>query len=137
MAQIDLYNAIFATLTADQTAGSFFDDLGGRINLHEGPQDETLAHANFTVVTDIRERFFDGNDLLATFQLDIYNNAESSTPEALIAIHEKALTLLDAQTITMANHSNAQVFVDDKGTVVKEEDSWRITSQWRVMASEN
>ncbi len=137
MAQIDLYDAIFGKLTADQTPGSFFDDLGGRINLHEGPQDEVLPRANFTVVTDIRQRFFDGNDILATFQLDIYNDAEASTQEALLAIHEKALTLLDAQAITMANHSNAQVFVDDKGTLVKEEDAWRITSQWRVMASEN
>ena len=62
MALIDLYNSIYSTLTTDQASGSFYDDVGGRIWLLDGPADVSLPHCIYTPITDDSKKYFDSTE---------------------------------------------------------------------------
>jgi len=140
MAQVDVYTAIYDKLTADQTGGSFYDDLanstakgsGKSIWSIQAPQDESLPLCIITPVSDLPDRYFGDSDLDATFQIDLYADAESSTPEALLSTNQKLIDLLDRQTITTTNHTHVVVLATDRGVVSREEDAYRIISEWSI-----
>lgn len=138
---IDLYNSVYTTLTADVAAGSFYDDVGGRIWLVDGPAQETLPHCIWTPVTDLLEGYFDtdADDIEFVFQIDLYGVQETSTPEALLATNDKLIALLDRTNITVANWNCGKSRADpaaSRGTLSRDGDAWVINSQWIITASE-
>lgn len=136
MAQIDAYNAIYTKLTAVQTSGTFYEAVGGRIWLEQAKQDEAFPFAVYSTSADVPYKYFTApDDVELLFQMDLYADASTSTPEALIAINDKLLTLLDRAAITMTGHVEAKVRVMDRGIVTREEDAHRVTSQWRLTAT--
>lgn len=135
MALIDVWNAVYTALTTDQSAGSFYDDLSGRIYFVQAPLDATLPHCVYTPLTDPAEpNTFEASHLDARYQIDLYFKADDDTLETAYATNQKLITLLDRVDLTMANHTGEETWVTERGVPSREEDAWRIRSEWRVMA---
>jgi hypothetical protein len=142
MALIDLYNSINTTLTADQAPGSFYDDLGGRIWLIDGPADDSLPHAIIVPITDDSTKYFDSTeeDVEFVFQINVYSKQSTTTPEALIATNDKLILLLDGVAATVGGGWQCGQYKSDeqssRGTLLRDGDAWVINSQWILTASQ-
>lgn len=141
MAMIDLYNSIYSTLTADQTSGSFYDDVDGRIWLVDGPASDDLPMAIITPITESLGGAFDtsSDDIEFVFQIDVYTSQKNTTVEALIATNEKLIALLDRVSVTVTNWCNGQFKpdpADTRGIPTRDGDAWVINSQWILTATE-
>jgi len=141
MAQVDWQKAIYDKFTADTGAGTIYADLvtnGGGFYFVQAPDDASLPFGVWTAITDVPDGYFSDSDLNATFQVDIWSSAnkEGNTPTALVAINDKLIALFDRVELTsVTNHTNVQTWVTDRGVPVREEDAYRITSQWRIFGT--
>lgn len=138
VAMLPLYNAIHAKLSGNAPLSTA---LGGRIRLIEAAQDEALPLLVFTPTQGVPERFFaggsgdDSEDVILSFNIDMYGNAEASKPEALVGIHDLVIALLDCKNLAATGYDNAHTKADSYGNLSKEDAGYRITSQWRLTAT--
>lgn len=139
MGQVDWATAVYTKLTADQTAGSFYDDVGGRIYMSQAPKDASLPLVVWSILGDVSPDFFSGTDLDATFQVDVWfpDRQDGSTTDAdLITTNDKLVTLLDRVTLTsVTNHGNVQTHLIDKGGIIREDDGHHIVSVWQIVGT--
>jgi len=129
--------AIHARLVSDQTAGSFFDDLGGLIYEAQARQDKAMPLCVFTIIS-MRPylAFADSDDRDGDLQIDIFHKRTAKGgPRAVRALNDKLITLLDRQSIAVEGYSKVTVFCTDRGTPQVEEDLFRQMSQWIISAS--
>lgn len=142
--QVDLYTAIYNTLK--DSGASFADDIassavisGGKaIHNVQAPDEETgYPQAVIVGVSDTLEKYLAdaSDDVSLDFQIDLYADAEASTPAALLTLNDKLVALLDEASVTITNHVGAQYQLTERGTVSRELDAYRITTQWRLIAT--
>lgn len=135
MARKAIEDAIYTKLTTDQAAGSFYDDVGGRISLNEASDSKALPHCVLAVITDVPARFLGGKrDANALFDIDIYSNEGIAT---LQVTNGKLFTLLDNSTITITGFTLGYIQCQETGIVGIDDDRTKITSTWRVIAKES
>lgn len=127
---------ILGLLESDQSGGSFYDDITGRITSPQAPQNQTLPHCVFNVLSDPPDAYFSGDDIDAEMQIDLWGTFNgTSSKHALGLINDKLITLLDKQSITITGFTSGEVRSLDRGTATIEEDAVRILSRWRILAS--
>ena len=146
MSQENVYDGIYTKLTANQVGGSFYDTIansnetnGKAIWFIQAPQDEAMPLCIITPVSDVPVKYFGDSDLDMEFQTDLYLDADDSTPDAAVQLLDLLLAELYPSgvpaTLTITNHSQSQITCLDRGVPIREEDAYRVTSQWRVYAT--
>lgn len=131
----DLLVGLYSHLTADQTSGSFYDDLGGRIYLVEAPQDEALPLAIINTVDMSPDWYFNCVNVDAVIQIDLWADKHDTTIEALALTNGKLLELLDQTTVSATNHANVATWAQNRGTITIEGRALRIMSEWRMVGT--
>lgn len=124
-----LSDAIYDALASVQTAGSFFDDVGGRLRWVVGETSLDLPMFAWQFVGDVPERFFLADDETrdVDVQFDLYTDRTAGLA-AHDAIRVKARNLLDRVTLTATGFSEVQSWIDDYGaSPVAEGDAYRTT----------
>lgn len=134
MSQQDVHDAVYAKLVSVQTPGSFHALLGGRIYERQAEENDPLPLAVYSFITDAPEEYFTGSDVDARFDVDIYSPIDSS-PRACQVIADALITLMHRQSISINNHSGGNTWCIDRGAAINDEDAFRITTSWRIMAT--
>jgi hypothetical protein len=129
--------AIYTKLTTDQSAGTLYSDLGGRIYHGERPQaaGQLYPLLVWSVITVGVQGFYgsvDGKE--AIIQFDLYAK-RSTGPAALGAINTKLFALLDRAALSTAGHDRTVLTCQDEGGYSVDGDFDRITSQWLARAT--
>ena len=91
--------ALYTKLTADQSGGSFYDDLGGRIFTGMGPQDADLPLAVIGVDANAVESTYSKRIETTAFVMTIYG-AIAAGATAVSDIEAKGFSLLHGAEIT-------------------------------------
>lgn len=138
---LNLYNAIYAKLTAATGVGTLYAAVGGRIRLVRGQHNEDTPRCDIEPQSNTPFRHFDGagDDVELAFIIRLYGDKESATqpfpPESLVACQDKLNTLLDRQVITATGWGNVQTWATDYGNLDIDNDAWVIVTVWRLTAS--
>lgn len=136
MSQTALATAIVSALSADQSSGTLYADVGGRIRWIVGESELDLPMLAFQFLGDVPEDFFDAaGDLQdVSVQFDVYTDRNSG-PDANDAIREKAHALLHRVTLTATGFGEVQSWIDDKGaSPTVEQDAFRTTMSGTLFA---
>lgn len=127
---------IYSLLTADQTAGSFYDDIGGRIYEAQGPEEPDFPMMVFTEVSDPPINYLGGtSDIEMQVQLDLYGERLLGA-KVLGDIHAKVLTALEGADITIAGYVGGQFEFTQRGRRSIDGDAHRVTMEAIVTANE-
>jgi hypothetical protein len=129
-----LATGLGAKLIEDQSAGSLYADLAGRIYENEAPEDAALPLLTWEVVTDEPRRTFDNDHLQTVIQFNLYGDADSGA-KALELINDKLYLLLNRQTFSLVGYSDAQGLCDDLGSVTTDGLAHIIVSQYTIWAT--
>jgi hypothetical protein len=130
--------AIYAAVTADQSEGSFFDDLAGQVYEAEAKQDDVLPVAVFNIITVSPFITFDSSDnRTVDVQWDVYHRrgAPGGGAKAVRRIHDKLVDLLDRTELQAEGFSTVSILCTSRGAPVVEEDVYRQTSEWLIQAA--
>ena len=126
-------DAINTKLTTDQSAGSFYDDVSGRISANEATDSKAFPHAIYTVVSDVPFRAFGGKrDIDCLFDVDLFGSKGTS----LHLTNNKLYTLLDNASVSPTGFNGGVVQCLDTGIVTYDDERMQITSRWRLQATE-
>jgi len=135
MPHLNIYAGLYTLLTADQTAGSFYDDLTGRIYPTQAVVGEDLPLCTFGFSSDSPDKYFTGNDVDATLQVSIWMDSEIHSPEDIVAVNDKLVAILEDATPTFTAHSCGQIRSIDTGVLDRQEQAWVIQTLWTVTAT--
>lgn len=127
---------LYSALTADQTAGSFYDDIGGRIYEGMAPEEGPLPHMVFVEVSDPPINYLGGtSDIEMQVQIDLYGE-KSLGAKALGDIHAKVLTALEGASVTIAGHVGGQFEFTERGRRSIDGDAHRVTMEAIITANQ-
>jgi|6_EtaG_2_1085325.scaffolds.fasta_scaffold06074_4 hypothetical protein len=115
--------ALYTKLTADQTADSFYDDVGGRIFEMEGKDDSALPLIVYDVTSTPVEGLYNGNVIVKSqVVLTLYGHRRLGAA-ALGAIEDKLFTLINQATLAPSGYDSNAVMIcldRDRRTVFDE-----------------
>ena len=115
--------ALYTKLTADQTADSFYDDVGGRIFEMEGKDDSALPLIVYDVTSTPVEGLYNGNVIVKSqVVLTLYGHRRLGAA-ALGAIEDKLFTLINQATLAPSGYDSNTVMIcldRDRRTVFDE-----------------
>jgi len=115
--------ALYTKLTADQTADSFYDDVGGRIFEMEGKDDSALPLIVYDVTSTPVEGLYNGNVIVKSqVVLTLYGHRRLGAA-ALGAIEDKLFTLINQATLAPTGYDGNAVMIcldRDRRTVFDE-----------------
>lgn len=134
--QSEITKAIYGQITSVQTAGSFYDDMGGRIYVGQAPQDLACPFAIITMISDERGYYFTGaadDDATGLVQLDIYTSKDGGVTAHQLT-SEKAQALIDRASVSTASSGTVQIYISDYGFPIEEADTLRSILELDVMA---
>jgi len=128
-----IVDAIYAKLTADQTSGSVYSDVGGRIYEMRAPQDAALPLLVFTVIPESVPLIASDNTD-AEVQIDLWGHVRLGA-KAIGDINDKLDALFNRVAITPTGSNAGMTQVIDPGLRTIEEDAVRITSRWKLFTN--
>ena len=134
MAQDNVYNGIYDLLVNDQTSGSFYDDLTGRIYQDFAPQNATLPFCTFAITSDPQLSTLGSNHLTATVECQVWGTLAGG-PNAVRDTNDKLTALLHKGSITVTGFSNVTMHAEDIGTAERIEDAVFISSLYEITGS--
>ena len=115
--------ALYTKLTTDQSAGSLYDDVGGRIYELEGQDDASLPLLTYEVSSTPVEGLYNGTIMLkAQVIVTLYGHRRLGSA-ALGSIEDKLFTLLNSGTLAPTGYDTNAVMVcvdRDRRTVFDE-----------------
>ena len=115
--------ALYTKLTADQTADSFYDDVGCRIFEMEGKDDSALPLIVYDVTSTPVEGLYNGNVIVKSqVVLTLYGHRRLGAA-ALGAIEDKLFTLINQATLAPSGYDSNAVMIcldRDRRTVFDE-----------------
>lgn len=125
-----IHEAVEASLTADQSSGSLYDDLSGRIHEGQLPVDSRYPALRYAVTTGTAQVSLQDDRDDHQMQFDLYGHDD----DVLSAALGKLRTLLHRQTITDGSRT-WRASVMDPGRRIEEMDikGLRTTYQMREM----
>lgn len=130
--------AFRAKLVADQTAGSLYDRLGGRIYADFAPQEEpdTLPYLVFNVTASPPDRFFGGaKSLLSTIEVRIFDDWRNGS-NAVETIAETLVDLMDETDLAVTGFDRGLTVCENRGAETIEGERIVHTTIWTVEATE-
>ena len=115
-------SSLYTKLTADQSGGSLYDDLSGRIFELEGKDDEALPLMTYEVVSSPVAGLFDGEIIVKSQVVFTIFGHRRLGAAAIGSIEEKLFTLLkDAELAPSGYDRGVVVPLDrDRRTVFEE-----------------
>jgi len=131
-----MLEGLYTKLTAVQTAGTFYDDLSGRIYAIEAPQNASLPLALIIWEDTSVTQSFDTDaikDALVT--IEVWGKREDGG-EALGDTVQLLFTLLQNASLTITDHDRGVVTCVSEGSPSMVEDSILISTQWRIRATD-
>ena len=131
-----LLEALHAKLIADQSAGTFYDDLGGRVYSLEAPVNASMPLAVILPFSYEVEEYYDQKDAReAEFQITLWGHRNDGIA-GLLDTNTKLYNLLHRASLSPAGMDRAVVTCLDEGVESIEEDGIQILSQWRLEATD-
>ena len=126
---------LYGALAADQSAGSFYTDLGGRIYEGVAPEEGPLPHMVFVHITDPAVNYLGGSTgIEAQVQIDLYGERRLGA-KALGDIQAKVLTAMEGTEITIAGHVGGQLEFTERGRRSIDGDAHRVTMEGIITAN--
>lgn len=126
---------LYAALTADQGAGTFYEDLGGRIYEGAAPEEAALPLMVYQEITDPATNYLGGDTgIEMQVQIDLYGKRELGA-KALGDIHTKVLSALEGASITIAGYVGGQLEFTERGRRSIDGDAHRVTSEAIITAN--
>jgi hypothetical protein len=123
-------------LTADQTAGSLYDAVGGRISQGYEKQEQNLPYITFLPIVGTPERHMGGaTSLEALVQFDIWGDIDLG-PKAVQDIEVKLYSLLEGFALTVSGFDRGLVTFTSRGAAMVEEDCWRVMDEIRIQGTD-
>jgi len=131
----ELVNAIYTKLTAVQTAGTLYDDVGGRIYYGVAPDDALLPLVLIDLVYENVESSF-GTDRVdtASFQIDIFGSIKLGVV-AVGNLEIKLFNLLNSVTLSATDYNNVSVECKTRNQRSIGDEAHQITSEYDVTGS--
>ena len=127
---------LYSALIADQSVGSFYDDLGGRIYEAVAPEDGALPHMVFVQVADPPINYLGGtSDIEMKIQIDLYSERRLGA-KALGDIHTKVLSALEGSAITIAGFVAGQIEFTERGRRSIDGDAHRVLMEATITANQ-
>jgi hypothetical protein len=130
-----LINALYTKLTLDQTSGSLYDDLGGRVYFGKAPDNSSLPLLIFDLITSDVQNSFGGSRVdTARFQIDLYGSIKLGAV-AIGNIETKLFSLIDSVTITATDYDNVSVACASRSQRSMGDEAHRIVSEYELIGS--
>lgn len=130
-----IIDGIYTKLTTDQSAGTLYDDVDGRIGNAQPTQDQPLPFVSFFFpVTPVFLTFGSSNSHGSVLQVDIYHDADSGA-KACRALADKAFSLLNRSSITATGWNGVRLLCVERGDPEREEDAFRVMQQYTIAAN--
>lgn len=133
----NILDALYTKLIADQSSGTLYDLLGGRIYGMFAPQDEAMPLLVFNITDDPKGKFF-GNktseDLAIDF--DIYGDAEigPAASGGVGEIENSLFDLLEGFELSASGYDRGVVLFQSRNVRILEEKAVRVTSRAIIRA---
>ena len=128
-------NALNAKLRSDQSSGSFYDDLGGRIYESEAQHDDSLPLCVWQVITnEALHLLANSDDLKLRLQISVLTKRVDGSHTCRNA-HDKLVSLLNRKTLIADGWSAVSVLLSDGGAPQINEDAYTQLSNWQIIAS--
>jgi hypothetical protein len=133
-----LVNSIYSRLTTDQTSGSLYDDVGGRIYYGKAPDDSALPAIIIDLVNEKTTNAMAGGygDRVdtASFQIDIYGDIKIGVV-SVGNIEIKLFNLLDSVTLSATDYNHVSVECTTRNQRTMGDEAHRIVSEYDVIGS--
>jgi hypothetical protein len=130
-----LVNAIYTKLTADQTAGSLYDDVDGRIYYGLAPDDSALPLILIDLVYERVENSMGGDRVdRASFQIDIFGDIKSGVV-SVGNMEIKLFDLIDSVTITATGYDKVSIECKTRNQRTIGDEAHRIMCEYDVVGS--
>lgn len=132
--QQSMLDGVWDKLTAVQTAGTFYDDVGGRIYQDEAPDEEPLPAAVILLTTDFVDRYFDGEDIDAEFDIAVYGS-KTDGMRSLAGTVKTLIELLDNATdVSITGFDSVEVQCTERGVRLWDDGRPQIVTSWTITA---
>lgn len=129
-------DALYTKLTADQTAGSLYDALGGRIYNGFAIEEASTPYLCFSAVTGVPERHMGGPvSLDVTVQFDLFGNIELGS-KALHDIEVKLYALLEGVSIAPTGFDRGVCTFTTRGAAIVDDDCWRVMDEIQIRGTD-
>jgi len=130
-----LSNSLYSKLTDDQTGGSLYDDVGGRIYYGLAPDDSALPAIIIDLISEGVENSMNGDRVdTASFQIDIYGDIKLGVV-AVGNIEIKLFSLLDSVTLSATDYNHVSVECKSRNQRTMGDEAHRIVSEYDVIGS--
>jgi len=132
--QESILAGVMTKLTADQSAGTFYEAVGGRIYRTVAPPDKTEPLAVVSISDDAPDRYFSAADTFGTLNISIFGTRDASET-TLQAIAAKLFTLLDGAALTISGHVGGQAWVENRGIPLHDNNRIQLVTLWGIAAT--
>ena len=115
--------ALYVKLTADQSAGSLYDDLGGRIFEMEGKDDDPLPLMTYAVQSSPVQGLYNGDIIIKAQVVFTLFGHRRLGAQAIGDIEAKLFTLMNQTTLAPTGYDSNTVVIcldRDRRTVLDE-----------------
>lgn len=130
----DIVNALYTKLTADTSAGSLYDSVGGRMYHGEAPPSASLPLLIYNVIDNPVLHNYGNTTQQMLVQFDIYGKKLLGAA-ALGSIEAKLIALLDKVAIAPTGFDRGIISFQSRYAATVEEDAWRITDEATITAT--
>lgn len=132
-----IIDAVYAKATAIQTAGTFYDAVGGRISHGNAREEEQLMYATFAVIAPELDRSLSGTvSYDVTVQWDIWGARGDGAATTVLAAHALLFTLFDGASLTVTGLDRGLCTWNGPGQPMVDEDCWRVTNDLRIQGTD-
>lgn len=129
-------DAIKTRLYLDQTAGSVYDAVSGRIYHLQSPENGTLPLIVFGVASSSPSPNFDGSTTeTLRVEFTVYSQAFESGAAAALGIDDKLLACLEGQILAPTGYDRLTVRCEQRGAASMVEDAVSVTSVYRCVGT--
>jgi hypothetical protein len=125
---------LVSKLTSVQTAGTFYEAVGGRIYRTIAPPDTEHPCCVISVVDDEPDRYFGAADTYMTVNISLIGLRDAGET-ALQGIAAKLFTLLETAALTITGHVGGQAWVENRGIPITEDHRIQLTTLWGIAAT--
>lgn len=136
MSLAEFHNAIKDRFEADQSAGSFYTAVGGRIRQARADDNQaTFPYAVWEITNNPVVRYFEAaDDFDAVVEVRIHAERDGGI-DALDDVFDKLFTDLDGKSLSPTGYANGGIQCIEMGTTSIDDDAVANRSTWRMYAS--
>jgi len=127
-----LFTGIYSKFTA-LPANALYTALSGRLYFTEAPQDSTFPYCVFSMVSDVPDYYF-GGEQFETYLVEFNIFDEDNSASDIGTLYENLKTLYDDCSITVVGYSNV-IFEREHTNLFRDEENnvWQYNVQYYVM----